>query len=127
MENTASDEQDKTVAFHKRRYDQLKGDRGNWEQHWEECAEQIMPSAAGFTGRNTPGEKRMQRVYDSTGIHSNELLAAGLHGTATNPASKWFSLRMQDDTFNEQEGVKVYLSEVEKRVVRLAANDVGAE
>jgi hypothetical protein len=116
MENTDAPEQDKTVAFHKRRYDQLKGDRGNWEQHWEECAEQIMPAAVGFTGRHTPGEKRMQRVYDSTGIHSNELLAAGLHGTATNPASKWFSLRMQDDNLNEQPDVKTYLSEVEKRM-----------
>ena len=72
----------------KRRYERLKADRGNWESHWEEIAEYIMPASVGFTGLRTAGEKRMTKVYDSTGIHSNELLAAGLHGLATNPASK---------------------------------------
>ena len=110
-------EQPKTdVEFLKRRYDTLKGERGNWEPHWDELAEFIMPSTMGFTGARTSGEKRMQRLFDETGIHSNELLAAGLHGLATNPASKWFSLRMLDDELNENDAVKQYLSVVEKRM-----------
>src|SRR5262247_3552435 len=97
----------------KKRYDRLKAttERTNCETHWEDLAEHILPGSMGFTGKRTAGEKRMQKVLDSTGIHSNELLAAGLHGLATNPASKWFSLRMTDDGLNEVPDVKVYLSE----------------
>lgn len=104
------------IELLKRRYDQLKADRRNWESHWEEIAEYEMPSSVGFVGIRTAGEKRMLKVFDSTGIHSNELLAAGLHGLATNPASKWFSLRMQDEAMNTAAPVQEYLSTVEKRM-----------
>ena len=100
----------------KRLRERRKSDRSNWEAHWEEIAEYEMPASVGFVGLRTAGEKRMQKVYDSTGIHSNELLAAGLHGLATNPASKWFSLRMTEDDWNDNDAVKQYLSEVEKRM-----------
>jgi hypothetical protein len=104
------------VEAYKRRYDRLKADRGTWESHWEEIAEYELPSLMGFTGSRAVGEKRMQKIFDSTGVHSVELLAAGLHGLATNPASKWFSLRMADEDLNENESVKEYLSAVEKRM-----------
>lgn len=102
----------------KRRYDGLKSDteRANAESKWEQIAEVISPRKQGFTGQRTAGDKRMQKVYDSTGIHSCELLSAGLHGNATNPAMKWFSLRTADDELNEQDGVKGWLSDVEKRM-----------
>lgn len=98
------------------RHDRLKADRGTWESHWEELAEYISPRKLGFTGLRSPGEKRMTRVYDPAGIYANETLAAGLHGMATNPASKWFSLRMIEDDLNENEEVKEYLAEVERRM-----------
>jgi hypothetical protein len=102
----------------KRRYDRLKAttERTNCESHWEDLAEHVLPGSMGFTGKRTPGEKRMQKVLDSTGIHSNELLAAGLHGMATNPASKWFSLRMTNDALNKVPNVKNYLAAVEKEM-----------
>ncbi len=80
----------------KRRYDGLKSstERSNNEHHWQEIAELCSPRKLDFVGMRTPGEKRMTKVYDSTGILAVEMLAAGLHGMATNPASKWFSLRM---------------------------------
>jgi hypothetical protein len=99
---------------HKRRFDRLKSDReGQWDNHWQQIAEVISPRKADFTGYRTPGDKRMEKVFDSSGIHANELLAAGLHGMATNPASKWFSLRMTNDSLNQNQGVQAYLSEVE--------------
>lgn len=108
----------------KRRYDALKTstERTNCEGHWQQIAEMISPRKLDFVGMRTPGEKRMNQVYDTTGIHANELLAAGLHGMATNPASKWFSLRIvgkkavEDGTridLNELPEVQKYLSDVE--------------
>lgn len=100
----------------KRRYDWLKADRGVWEEHWEDIATHCAPRRVGFTGYRTPGEKRMQRIYDPTGVHANEILAAGLHGMATNPASKWFSLRLADDELNDVPTVQTYLSAVERQM-----------
>lgn len=96
----------------KKRYDALA--RGVWDSHFQECAEYMLPRLAEFTGAQTPGNKRMSKVYDSTGIHSNELLAAGLHGLATNPAMRWFGLRMTDTALNDDDSVKKYLSDVEQ-------------
>ena len=98
----------------KRRYDALKGqtERTQCESHWQEIAEVIAPRKLDFVGMRTPGQKQMNRVYDSTGIHSNDLLAAGLHGMATNPASKWFSLRIVGDKVQMADGSVVNLNEV---------------
>lgn len=110
----------------RQRYDALKGstERANCEGHWQEIAEVVAPRKMDFVGLRTPGEKRMSKVYDPTGIMANDMLAAGLHGMATNPASKWFSLRMVGERvrnpetgepmdINEDQVVKQYLTDVE--------------
>jgi hypothetical protein len=111
----------------KRRYDALKGstERSQFEAHAQEIAELISPRKIDFVGMRTAGEKQMHRVYDPTGIHANEMLGAGLHGMATNPATKWFSLRMvgggewQDPSgkvwdINEMPEVQKYLADTEQ-------------
>jgi hypothetical protein len=109
----------------KERYDGLANstERTNCNSHWQEIAEVMSPRKIDFVGMRTPGEKRMARILDSTGVHATELLAAGLHGMATNPASKWFSLRMVTQKvhladgkaidLNEDQQVQAYLSDVE--------------
>lgn len=96
----------------KLRHAARKADRGNWEAHWEEIATYIAPRKLGFVGQRTPGEKRMTRVLDSTGIHSNQLLASGLHGMATNPASKWFSLRVLGERVRAEDGSEKDINEL---------------
>ena len=109
----------------RRRYDALKSatERTNCESHWQDIGEVISPRKIDFVGMRTPGEKKLNNVYDPTGIMANEMLAAGLHGMATNPSTKWFSLRMimskvqgadgswQD--LNEDKSVMTYLAHVE--------------
>lgn len=98
----------------KERYDGLKTtpERVNCETHWQEVAELMSPRKVDFVGIRTPGDKRMTKVYDSTGIVLNETLAAGLHGMATNPASKWFSLRIVGSKVQTDDGQMVDLGEV---------------
>jgi hypothetical protein len=100
----------------KARAERLRSDRGTLNSHLDEVREVIYPAAPRFSGTDTPGEKKMHRVYDSTGIVANQLLAASLHGMATNPAAKWFSLRMVDDDLMAADAVKEWLSTVEKKI-----------
>lgn len=124
---TSKADKDAYVVALKRRYDGLKGatERANCESHWQEIGEVVSPRKVDFVGMRTQGEKKMNRVYDPTGIHANEMLAAGLHGMATNPSMKWFSLRMvsnrliktqggETENINENQAVQQYLSDVEE-------------
>lgn len=98
----------------KGRYDGLKGssERSNCEAHWQDIAYVVSPRKLDFVGLQQAGEKRMTKVFDPTGIHANELLASGLHGLATNPASKWFSLRMIGVRVPDSQGGMVSVNEV---------------
>lgn len=98
----------------KRRYDALKGspERSNWEAHCQEVGEVISPRKIDFVGLRTAGEKRMNRVYDETAIHANEMLAAGIHGMFTNDAALWFQLRMISAQVVDNSGAFVDLNEV---------------
>ena len=97
-----------------KRYEELRGDRRNWEHHWQEVAEVILPRRTDIVGSRTPGDKRNLKAIDSTGIIANELLAAGLHGMMTNPASKWFTLRISNQALNQEAAVKMWLENVER-------------
>lgn len=96
-----------------KRYEELRDDRRNWEHHWQEIAEVILPRRTDIVGKRTPGDKRNLKAIDSTGIIANELLAAGLHGMMTNPASKWFTLRLSNADLNAEDEVKLWLESVE--------------
>lgn len=95
-----------------KRFDSLKSRRANVEAHCEEVAQYVLPNRMGFSGPVTMGEKRMQKVFDATGIHANELLGAGLHGLATNPASKWFSIRVPGVQFEDNDAIKDWAADV---------------
>jgi len=115
MEEEAADPR---IKQHKKRYDALRAsdERSHFESHWEEIAELVSPRKDGFLGGKQRGEKKMARVFDPTAIHANDLLAAGMHGMATNPAAKWFSLRLVTDELNDDMEVMEYLSTVEDRM-----------
>jgi len=126
-EKSSGHRDDDRMEFLKQRYDALKGstERTNCETNWQEIAEICSPRKLDFVGIRTPGEKRMTKVYDPTGILAVEMLAAGLHGMATNPSAKWFSLRMVGERYgvdqngesvdiNEIPAVQKYMSDVEQ-------------
>ena len=97
-----------------KRYDRLKADRHNWDQLWEELAVFLMPSKTDFITKSTKGTKRAAEVYDSTGIHSLQILAASLHGSLTSPSTKWFGLRFREDALNEDKEAKDWLEKCSK-------------
>ena len=96
-----------------RRFESLKGARGQLEEHCQEIAENMFPRRAAFNVNRTAGDKRMKKIYDGTGVQALELLAAGLHGYASNPAARWFSVKTTEPGLNEQDEVREWLGAVE--------------
>lgn len=101
-----------------KRKGKLKAQRGTWESHWQDLTNFVLPNDSDFNLKRSKGDKRTTLVYDSTAIHANEMLAAGLHGMLTNPASNWFSLRIKnnDDLLDSAEA-KQWLEETTNAIL----------
>lgn len=100
---------DKRAAILMKRYKTLQTQRQNWESHWQEIADYVVPRKADVTKKRTSGDKRTELIFDGTAIHASELMAASLHGMLTNASTPWFSLRYSDDQFETDDLAKEWL------------------
>lgn len=105
-----------TIEQYVKRFENLKSERFSWEDHWQDLAKYVIPRKAYINQVKTPGQKVSSSVYDSTAIKANKILAAGLHGYLTNPASRWFALRTQRKSLMEAREVKIWFKEVEDEI-----------
>lgn len=93
------------------RSNSAKSDRGQWETHWQEVNENVLPRKDDIITRRTPGEKRGQLLFESTAIQSNELLANHLHGVLSNPAVTFFELFTGDDKVDNDDDNRFWLQD----------------
>jgi hypothetical protein len=93
----------------KRRFDKLKANRQNWETHWQEVADYMLPRKADVTKTRSKGDKRTELIFDSSPLQSVDLLAASLHGMLTNPSTPWFTLRYKDPEIENDDEAKLWL------------------
>jgi hypothetical protein len=92
-----------------RRYDSLLQDSANFRNMWQDLADYIQPSKNTIVRKTAPGQKRTDRVLDSTAIVSNNRLAAFIAGSLTNMTIKWFSLKLDDEDLNNNQEVLRWL------------------
>ena len=94
-----------------KRFSQLKSQRGTWDSHWQEIADYVLPRRADVTVKRARGDKRTEKIFDSTAINAAELLASSLHGMLTNAASPWFSMSYKDRALNLDDASMEWLEE----------------
>jgi len=92
-----------------RRYRTLQSQRSNWEKHWQELADYMLPRKADIVKKRTQGDKRTELIYDGTAIHAVELLASSLHGMLTSPSTPWFSMRYRDPGLQRDDAAHEWL------------------
>lgn len=95
------------------RWGSLKLERSSFISHWQDISQHLLPYSGRFllTDRNR-GEKRFNKIYDSTGTRSLRILAAGLMAGMTSPARPWFRLATPDKDLMEFGPVKLWLNSV---------------
>ena len=81
--------------------DQLIQKRSTWENHWQEVSDYFLTRKSDVNTQRTRGDKRNIQVFDSSAVHSLELLASSLHGMLTSSANRWFALRFKEAVINE--------------------------
>ena len=90
----------------------LKSIRAPHESLWDEEATYIFPRRV----HTSPGTKKTVELFDSTAIHSNEILAASMHGTITPSSSVWSTFKLRDDRVNSLREVMDWVEVVETRI-----------
>ena len=98
---------------------QLTEERRQWESHWRELCDYILPHRGRFPdqGRGPDdGSARMDKVVDSTAYRSRRILASGLQSGLTSPSRPWFKLGLAEQDLARRQEVKTWLSEVEARM-----------
>lgn len=100
------------------RWQRLKHDRSIHESVWQEIAEFLRPLRAEFlSGAKTPGARRDQKVFDSTPIIAADNFTGGIYAMMTNPANRWFALKLEDEDLDDYAPARTWLYDVETRLL----------
>tara|TARA_Y100000389_G_scaffold12797_1_gene11476 strand:+ start:3085 stop:4704 length:1620 start_codon:yes stop_codon:yes gene_type:complete len=123
-----SQELRKLASELKNNLSRLMEKRSTWESHWQEIADLMLPRKAEITKERARGDKRSTQIFDATGIHSLELLAASLHGMLTSSANRWFSLRYKEGILNEDDEAREWLEDsIDKMYLAFARSNFQQE
>jgi len=100
------------------RFEYLESQRANWDSHYQELADYMLPRKADIVRKRARGEKRMELIFDGTALQSVDLLASSLHGMLTSGATPWFHLTLKDDELGRDEEVQAWLEDTSSRMMR---------
>jgi hypothetical protein len=96
----------------------MKSDRSSFEAHWRELGDYLLPRRTRFwTGDRNKGDKRTQKILDSTGRFAVRTLQSGLHAGLTSPARPWMKLTTPNPDLAKRPAVKAWLSVVTQRML----------
>lgn len=109
MNNEDSKLVQEILADHSR----MKSGRTAFEEQWNEVIDRALPRYAGFgRGRETPGQKKTERIFDSTPQLAMRHFAAAMDSMITPRTQKWHGLTISDRDLRELPSVKQYLENV---------------
>lgn len=84
------------ASFLIQRFNTLDGSRSPYEQTWQYIADFVLPNRGDFNVNRGSGNRNNEKVFDTTAVTANQLLAATLHGGLTNSATQWLALSTHD-------------------------------
>lgn len=96
---------------------QLESERSTFLTHWRELSDLILPRRSRFTMSDVnKGDRRNQRIIDSTATLAVRTLRSGMMSGITSPARPWFRLTTPDPDLAEYGAVKEWLHLISGRI-----------
>lgn len=103
-----------------KRVEELEEARNRIRPQWEEIARYVTPGRGAFDDAEpNQGDRKDQDLLDATPFQSLTTLAAGMQGGLTSPSRPWFKLGVTDPELGDYEPVRVWLDEVERRMLHV--------
>jgi hypothetical protein len=104
-------------------YGRLSGERGNWESHWEEIANRVIPSHTNHfqskaNSLTTKGDKRTDFLFDSTAALALNKFSAILDSLLTPRNQTWHRLIPSDAFLAKDREVKLWFDEVNRALFK---------
>lgn len=87
---------------------QLKTRRSNFDTWWQDICYRVLPSEAQFTTTNAEGDKRTERLFDSSAAKANRKHAAILEDLATPRTQRWHGIAAENDALSEDQATDEY-------------------
>ena len=98
-----------------KRFGDLASDRGTWESHWSEIADRILPRYSdtffNSNSEQTKGDKRTEKMYDSTAGLALERFSAAMESMLTPRTQKWHRLVPSDPFLSKDRDVKLWFEQ----------------
>lgn len=105
-----------------REFKEISQYRGNFEIHWQEIAQRMLPNEApyfnAFGQIRTQGEKRTQYVFDSTAAIALQRFSAIMDSLLTPRNQKWHRIVADEPSLNKRRDVQLYLDQVNEMLFR---------
>lgn len=96
---------------------QLELERASFIPSYRDVADHVRPRRIRFfTTDVNKGDRRNQKILNSTATFASRTGRAGMMGGITSPARPWFGIKAPDPKLNELEKVKVWLDIVQTRM-----------
>lgn len=87
-------------------------ERSSFESHYMELANFVKPRRTRlFASERNRGEKKNQKIMDSTATYCLEILRSGMHTGLTSPASPWLEMGLTDPELSKYKPVQNWLKE----------------
>lgn len=103
-----------------RHQSQLETNRSTFESHWKEVAERVLPRQDDFlTNRVVEGEKRSEKIFDSTALLALDRAASAIDSLITPGTQIYHRLEPEDERLAEDREVKLYCDLLTKILFRL--------
>lgn len=102
------------------RQQQLENDRATWDSHWQEVAERVLPRQDDFNRKRTvEGEKRTEKVFDSTAILALDRAASAIDSLISPSTQMYQAWEPEDDRLRTDKKVKEFLEELRNAQFRM--------
>ena len=101
--------------FYFAKLEKLQSERSSLDSIWEDLSKYVLPRKDNIITEKSAGDVIDSDIFDFTAIESNNIMAAGLHGYLTNPASRWFGLTLENTNLMSDYSVKTWLHEAEQK------------
>lgn len=93
------------------RFDKLENEteRSNFKVIWQDATDYVHIRRNEIITRKQRGAQRSEKVFDSTAVRSNDLLASSMQGALTSNSALWAKIKIAGNEFDDDDEVKAWL------------------